>query len=154
MSTAHVRPRIHAQEKDLVPTVLVRAMFGLVFTCLVMVSLSVWSGRPVVSVPPASPVAVERVMFLHGKMDGSARVLDGDGSLIRAFPADKGGFVAGMSRVLDRERTKARVALDGPVRIVRTENGRLAIFDPSTGWSADLMGFGADNSAVFASLLK
>jgi hypothetical protein len=33
------------------------------------------------------------------------------------------------------------------------ENGRLSIHDPSTGWRADLMGFGADNAAAFAKLL-
>jgi hypothetical protein len=39
--------------------------------------------------------------------------------------------------------------------IVRArENNRLEIFDPSTGWGADLMGFGADNSAAFARLLN
>ncbi|MGY9045973.1 hypothetical protein P775_06050 [Puniceibacterium antarcticum] len=154
MTTAQIRPRIHAPEKDLVPVVLVRMMFSLVGLCLMMVCINVWIGRPVVSAPPQSPIAVERMMFLHGKMDGSARVVDANGTLIKQFSAEKGGFVAGISRVLDRERTKARVALDGPVRVVRAENGRLAIFDPSTGWGADLMGFGADNSAVFASLLK
>ncbi len=154
MTTAHIRPRIHAPEKDLVPVVLVRMMFSLVALCLMMVSINVWVGRPVVSAPPESPVQIERMMYLHGKLDGSARVLDANGSLIKEFSAEKGGFVSGVARVLDRERTKARVALDGPVRVVRAENGRLAIFDPSTGWGADLMGFGADNSAVFASLLK
>jgi hypothetical protein len=29
----------------------------------------------------------------------------------------------------------------------------MAITDPSTGWSADLMGFGADNASAFARLL-
>ncbi len=154
MTTAHIRPRIHAPEKDLVPVILVRSMFSLVALCLMMVSISVWIGRPTVSKPPESPVAQERMLYLSGKNDGSARVLDANGTLIRDFPMDKGGFVAGIVTVLDRERTKGRKSLDGPVRLVRTENGRLAIFDPSTGWSADLMGFGADNSAVFASLLK
>ena len=45
------------------------------------------------------------------------------------------------------------VALTGPLTLVRYDNGRIAIHDPSTGWSADLMGFGIDNAKAFARLL-
>jgi hypothetical protein len=39
------------------------------------------------------------------------------------------------------------------VELMRHENGRFTISDPSTGWRADLMGFGRDNARAFAKLL-
>lgn len=146
-------PRIRAPQDDLVPVVMVRLMFGLTALCLAVVTLAVWSGRPVDSTPPASPVAQERILYLSGNLAGAATVRDEAGAIVAELSPEEGGFISGIARVLDRERTKARVSPDGPVRVVRTENGRLAIFDPSTGWSADLMGFGADNAAAFARLL-
>lgn len=82
------------------------------------------------------------------------RVLDQNGTVIVDFGPEEGGFIAGVARVLERERTNARQPLDGPIRLVAYENSRMGIFDPSTGWRADLMGFGADNAAAFARLLR
>jgi putative photosynthetic complex assembly protein len=129
-------------------------MFGLVAACLLLVSAAVWFGSPVVSSPPTSPVIKERYLYLSGDMSGAARVLDANGVLVSDLSAEEGGFIAGIVRVLERERAKIGAAPDGPVRVVQTENRRVAIFDPSTGWTADLMGFGADNSAAFAKLLN
>ncbi len=146
-------PRIHAPDRDLVPRAMVRAMFALVMLCLILVSAHVWTGQPVTSAPPESPVRVEKTLFLQGDMAGAARVLDGTGSVIADLSPEEGGFVSGVWRVLQRERTLARVPLDGPVIVSAFENGRMAITDPSTGWNADLMGFGQDNAAAFARLL-
>lgn len=147
-------PRIHAQERELVPRAMVRAMFALVMICLLMVSAHVWSGRPLQATPPQSAITAERAIYLKGDMAGAVRVLDSQGTLLVDLAPDQGGFISGVWRVLQRERTKARVALDGPVLLSAFENGRMAITDPSTGWSADLMGFGRDNASAFARLLK
>jgi len=45
------------------------------------------------------------------------------------------------------------VELDAPIEVIWRENGRISVYDPSTAWQADLMGFGADNSRAFAMLL-
>jgi putative photosynthetic complex assembly protein len=145
--------RIYTPEKDLVPRAMVRTMFGLVMLCLIMVTAHVWTGQPITATPPDSPVKVEKTLFLQGDMSGAARVLDANGTMIANLSPEEGGFLSGIWRVLQRERTKARVALDGPVTVTAFENGRMAITDPSTGWSADLMGFGQDNAAAFARLL-
>lgn len=149
----HRRPRIHATEREMVPRFMVRTMFGLVLTCLLLTSAYVWTGAPKQAILPVSSVTAERVLFLHGNMSGSARVLDAGGTVIADLDPEAGGFISGMWRVLQRERTKARTTLDGPVIVTAYENGRMAITDPSTGWSADLMGFGQDNAAAFAKLL-
>lgn len=147
------KPRIHATDKELVPRILVRAMFGMVMICLIMVSLYRWLDGPVQYTAPEARVAVEKVLYLEGDMSGAAKVYSEDRELIAEYSPEEGGFLSGMWRVLQRERTKARVALDGPVIIRARENNRLEIFDPSTGWGADLMGFGVDNAAAFARLL-
>jgi putative photosynthetic complex assembly protein len=40
------------------------------------------------------------------------------------------------------------------VRLIRFEDGRIALKDDLTGWRAELIGFGADNTAAFARLLE
>jgi putative photosynthetic complex assembly protein len=148
-----VQPRIHARPDDLVPRILVRFMFGLVFCVLVIVSLATWTGRPLDSTPPVAPVIRERAIHLSGDASGAARVLDAHGTLIADFPSDKGGFVAGVERVIARERGKSGADMAAPVLLQLRAGNRLSLYDPVTGWSAELMGFGATNSRVFARLL-
>ena len=86
-------------------------------------------------------------------MTGAAKVLDQHGTLIADFTAEKGGFVAGIERVVARERQKVGAPINAPVLLQLREGNRLSLFDPSTGWTAELMGFGADNTRTFARLL-
>lgn len=140
-------------DRDLVPRIMVRAMFGLVLTVLALVTYARLSDAPLVSTPPESAVVLERHVFLQGEMSGAATVLDGNGALVARLAPEKGGFIAGIARVLDRERTKHGVALTGPVTVIKRADGRISIHDPSTGWGADLMGFGKDNALAFIRLL-
>lgn len=140
-------------DREMIPRVMLRAMFGLVFAVLVIVTLARLTDRPLIATPPESDVAMSREVLLDGDMAGSATIRTLDGELVADLSPEEGGFISGVWRVIQRERTKHRVALDGPVTLVRHENGRIAIHDPSTGWSADLMGFGADNARAFARLL-
>jgi putative photosynthetic complex assembly protein len=152
-STRPPRVRVRAPSEELVPRILVRGMFALVVACLVLVSAARLTGRPLEATPADAPVIAERAIFLSGDVSGAARVLDMTGTVIADFPSDKGGFVAGIERVIDRERAKARKPAQGPVLLQLRAGNRLSIFDPSTGWSAELMGFGADNTRSFARLL-
>ena len=109
--------------------------------------------RPLESTPPREAVVAERIIILSGDLSGAARVMDVNGQVIAELSPEQGGFISGVHRVLVRERTKHGVALDGPVRLVRTEGNRIAIYDDTIGWSADLMGFGLTNTRAFARLL-
>lgn len=151
--TLNTQPRIHAQPEDLVPRFLVRIMFALVGCVLLIVAIASFTDRPVQNTPPVAEVIRERAIFLHGDMSGAARVLDANGTLIADFNAEQGGFVAGVERVIARERAKIKADTDAPVLLQLREGNRLSLFDPVTGWSAELMGFGASNSRVFARLL-
>lgn len=145
--------RRHPGEPDMIPPVLIKAMFGLVALCLALVSLYVATDQPVISTPPEAPVVASRTLHLEADMTGAAVVRDADGRLVADLSPEEGGFVSGVARVIARERTKHRVALDAPVILTVNEANRLALHDPSTGWSADLMGFGIDNARAFAKLL-
>jgi putative photosynthetic complex assembly protein len=87
-------------------------------------------------------------------MSGAARVLDADGTLLADFPAETGGFVAGIDRVVIRQRTQAGADMAAPVMLRLRAGNRLSIYDPETDWSAELMGFGATNLRTFARLLE
>ena len=142
-----------AHDKDKIPRNLLRAMFGLVLVSLALVTYARVTDLPVVATPPASDVMSERQILLTGELSGAAMIRELDGTVIADMSPDEGGFVAGIFRVVQRERIKHRAPLDGPVTLVRQVNGRVSIHDPTTGWSADLMGFGIDNARVFARLL-
>lgn len=140
-------------DKELIPRVLTRAMLALVLTILALVSYARYIDLPLSAQPPGGQVVVERHYVLSGDMSGAAQVHTPDGTLVASLSPEEGGFISGVYRVILRERTKHRVALDGPITLTRRDTGRIDIYDPATGWSADLMGFGADNARAFAKLL-
>lgn len=146
--------RIHAKPDELVPRVLVRLMFAFVAVVLALVTVARLTDRPLESTPPVAPIISERLIHIAGEASGAARVLDEHGTLLASFAPDKGGFVAGIDRVLRRERGLAGRDVTRPVSLRLQEGHRLSIYDPETGWSAELMGFGADNLRTFARLLE
>ena len=154
MSMDTTQPRIHAKQEDLIPRILVRSMFGLVFCVLVIVSIATFTGTPPSSQPPVAAIIAERPILLTTRdASGAARVLDEHGSVIAEFGPDTGGFVAGIERVITRKRMQAGIDPNLPVSLQLREGNRLSLHDPATGWSAELMGFGASNTRVFARLL-
>lgn len=148
--TAQPLPR----DREKIPRIILRAMLFLVLSVLALVTWARVTDRPLDATPPDVPVAEVRSIVILGAMDGSARVTDADGTLIADLAPEEGGFIAGMWRALNRERTKARMPLQAPVDLIRFQDGRLALHDPSTGWRVELMGFGHDNTAAFARLMK
>jgi putative photosynthetic complex assembly protein len=149
----HGQARRNPHDKELIPRVMTRAMLALVLTVLALVTYARVTDRPLIATPPEGNIVVSRDVILSGDLSGSATVLNLDGTVVADLTPDQGGFISGVWRVVLRERTKHRVALDGPVTLIRRDNGRVEIQDPSTGWGADLMGFGADNARAFARLL-
>ncbi|WP_306116530.1 MULTISPECIES: photosynthetic complex assembly protein PuhC [unclassified Roseovarius] len=147
------RPAPKAHDKELIPRVMVRAMLALVLACLTLVTLARLTDTPLIATPPDGKVVASRIVSLSVDTSGAATIRDETGTVIADLPPEQGGFISGVGRVVERERLKNRVALDGPVTLIWQDTGRISIQDPSTGWSADLMGFGADNARAFARLL-
>ena len=149
---AALRERSDADK--MVPKILVRAMFGLVVATLAIATYARVTDRPLVATPPVSEIVAKRALHLTSAgSTGAVAVRDGQGALIAELSPEQGGFIAGVHRVILRERAKRGLPPEGAVILSRARNGRLAIRDPKTGWSADLMGFGADNARAFARLL-
>jgi len=153
MDMSHQKAELRERDREMIPIVLVRAMFGLAFVILLIVAYARFTDRPLEAMPPQANVVTERTLVLSGDMSGAAAVHTAQGKLVATFDSEQGGFISGVYRVLERERNKHGVAVDAPVRLVQFNNGRLMIFDDTTQWRADLMGFGATNRAAFASLL-
>ncbi len=150
----HPRPRTpQDKDRELIPRAMTRAMLGLVMAVLVLVAWARLTDRPLIATPPEGEIVASRTLILSGDMAGSATVRAPDGRVLADLTPEEGGFISGVWRVIQRERTKHRVAPDGPVILIHRDTGRVEIQDPSTGWSADLMGFGADNARAFARLL-
>jgi putative photosynthetic complex assembly protein len=156
-SYSRAEQKLVERDKEMVPTILVRAMFLLCLCVLIIVGYARLTDRPLSAMPPSvevAPVVQERVIRIFGKMDGSARVLGEDGMLIADFGPEEGGFVAGIYRVLERERGAVGLDASEPIRLVRFSDGRIGLRDDHTDFRAELFGFGADNEAVFARLLE
>ena len=144
----------HSHDRELIPRVLLWAMGLLVCAVLGIVTYARLADLPLSATPPAADIAHERAMILISDgVSGAVAVLSPEGALIARLNDTEGGFVAGVARVIDRNRAQADLPAHTPVIVARRSNGRLDITDPATGWSADLMGFGADNARRFARLL-
>ena len=145
---------LRKSEEELVPRFFGRLMFALMFAALAIVTVARITDRPLEATPPETPVLTERSIYLSGTSAGAARVLDANGTLLADLSPEAGGFVAGIERVIHRERAKIGADQSTAVILRLREGHRLSLHDPLTGWSADLMGFGADNLRTFARLLE
>ena len=145
--------RIHARDHELVPRVLLRAVAVLILPAVTLVSYARLTDRPLIATAPTGDETIRRDLLISGDLAGRATVTATDGALIADLTPEEGGFISGVWRVILRERANHRVPPDGPVTLIGHASGRLSITDPATGWSADLMGFGADNARAFARLL-
>ncbi|MEM8980288.1 MAG: photosynthetic complex assembly protein PuhC [Pseudomonadota bacterium] len=146
------RRKLNERDKEMIPTVLVRAMFGLALLSLVLVTFSVLTDRPHSAVPPITDVAKERSFILEANDEGYAFVKGTDGALIAELDPDQGGFIAGVVRGVSRKRIVAQAEQDAPVRLVQFTNGRIMLFDDASNFQLDLNGFGAKHHAAFAKL--
>ena len=140
-------------DKEMIPRVLLRGMLAMVLASSALVVYARIVHRPVESAPTGVAIQVERPLVLAGKTDGSAVVSAPDGTLIQSYDSTHGGFIAGIARAIARERLIDGVPQDAPVRLVKFVDGRIAILDDTTGWRAELIGFGPDNTRAFARLL-
>jgi putative photosynthetic complex assembly protein len=136
---------------DMIPIGLIRAMFALAGASLLLVTLAVWTDRPLVAVPPPAPVLSEHRIILVGGGAQAVTVLNTE----RRIVADMahGGFVTVIQNGLQRERFMHGLSPELPIRIVAYANGRLTAHDDHTGWSVELGNFGADNKAAFERLI-
>ena len=150
MSEQHLIER----DREMIPTRLLWAMLALVLACLGVVTIASLTDRPLEAMPPNLPVVQEREIVIRAEMSGAALIEDKTGSIIADLGPTEGGFIAGVGRVLHRERTKHGLDPALPVRLIQYSDGRLALRDDHTSWRAEIRGFGQTNEAAFYSLLN
>lgn len=142
------------RDRDMVPRFLVVAMFSLMAATLVIVAYAQWFDVPQRGVVNAAPVVDQMTVRFESSREGVSTVYDMDGNQIAYSGDDKMGFVGVIGIVINRERLVAGLPNEAPVTILKRQNGTYAIEDPLTGWSVELIGYGADNVAAFAGLLN
>ncbi|WGH80250.1 photosynthetic complex assembly protein PuhC [Jannaschia ovalis] len=150
--------RLRLRDKEMIPTILLRAMGTLVACALFITTYAVLTDRPLEAMPVMegeAPILRERAIIIDADgATGAARVLDTNGTVIADLDPEQGGFIAGVQRALRFERNRMGVEEALPVRLVLFENGQLSLRDDATGWRAELIGFGAKNADSFAKLLN
>jgi len=142
------------RDKEAIPRILVAAMFTMVALILALVAMARFTDRPLEALPVDGVIAVEREIHIWGELSGRATVTDLQGNVIATLGPNEGGFVSGVKRAITHVRGTAGIDPDAPVRLMRFEDGRLALRDETTGYRVELAGFGRDNTAAFARLLN
>ena len=140
------------RDREMVPRILVRAMFTLMGLSLAIVTFAQLTDRPNVGVLVEAPVIDSRTVTFSPRGLGNYDVMDGM-TKIAASDDQMGGFYGVIGRVLDRRRDLHGIDPTAPVEVVRRENGHIAIIDHETDFTIELIGYGADNVAAFARLL-
>lgn len=149
-----LQTQMRHRDRDMVPRILVQGMFALMAGSVAIVAFAQWSGVPNSGVLVQAPVLQERTIVLTGDRDLTYTVTDAATGDILARSSDPlDGFIGVIGRVLERDRLVNRVDGNPPVRVVRRENGNIAILDDATGMVIELIGYGQDNVAAFAKLL-
>jgi putative photosynthetic complex assembly protein len=151
--TSPLARQMKARDKDMVPRVLVQAMFGLMLLSLTMVSYARLTDMPRTGLPTLDPIVAERSLTFGGDRNTGIQIYDENGAEIASSRRDKAGFIDVVWVSMSRERLVQRTDPAAPFRLIRRENGRLDVIDDSTGWQLELIGYGPDNIAAFARLL-
>ncbi len=156
MSNTHPEHSLAAQmkhrDREMVPRVLVQAMFGLMAAALALVAYAQITDQPMRGVPDLAPVVREMPITLDGDRSSGIAILDATGQQIAHSGRDKAGFIDVIWVSVARARKLDGIAGNPPLTLIRRADGVTAILDPATGWSIELIGYGADNVAAFARL--
>src|SRR6056300_1721287 len=114
MSDIHIP---HKKEEDTVLTNALRAMFAMVALVLIAVAAFQFSGMQKSAIPPNADIVAEARISIVTDQTGAVQVFNVNGEILADWDGDKGGFVSGVTRVIERERKKVGAIHDAPVII-------------------------------------
>ena len=141
------------RDKEMVPTFLVKAMFGLMIGTVALVAYAQWADVPQQGVLIEAPIVQSTEITLTGDRNGLYEVTDASGTVITTSADHLNGFIGVIGRSIDHERHIRGITANTPIQVVRRENGNVAVIDPATDLNVELIGYGKDNVAAFAKLL-
>lgn len=148
---ANLEHQMKMRDREMVPRILVRAMFALMAFSLALTTYAVVTDRPKVGQLALAPAA-EVLPVTFEALDEGYLLKGPSGEILAASAAERSGFIAVIGRLVDRERARRSIAGNPPVDVVLRENGGVGLSDPATGFEVELVGYGADNVAAFARL--
>lgn len=151
--TASLANQMKMRDKEMVPRFLVQAMFGLMIGSLALVAYARLTDRPLEGTRPASAIVEEVSLTMAGTRATGVGLFDSNNVQVAHSNDNKKGFIDVIWVSINRERSLRGADMAAPIRVVRKDNGQVAILDDATGWSIVLIGYGRDNVAAFADLL-
>jgi len=123
------------RDRDMVPRVLVIAMFAMMFSALAIAGYARITDQPLAGVPSQNSVTKSLQITLSGTRTDGVAVLGLDGEQLAKSTQNKAGFIDVIWVAVMRERKINGVVGNPPLDLVRR------------------IGYGADNVAAFARLL-
>jgi len=129
----------------------------LIFGALVISSsllLAVYGSMHGLAKPEAPGIVVaERALRFADRSDGAVVISLADSGRVLDVAQGQNGFLRGTLRGFARTRHENGIGPMPPMTLTGYTDGRLVLFDPSTGRQVDLEAFGSLNTAVFVRLL-
>jgi putative photosynthetic complex assembly protein len=99
--------------------------------------------------------AQSRDLRFVDRADGAVIVSDAvTGEMVKIVEFGQGGFLRATVRRMAKARIAAGISAEPPFKLTLWENGALSLSDPQTGRDAEIHGFGADHSKMFADMLQ
>lgn len=99
--------------------------------------------------------AKSRELLFADRADGAVVVTDAiTGENVKVVEFGQGGFLRATMRRMAKARIAAGKGAELPFKLTLWENGALSLSDPQTGREAEIHGFGADHSKIFADMLE
>ena len=126
---------------------------AMVASILFVIGFQIFNFEPV-TVSPNSSIISSKLIYIEQSDDLATKILNENGAILVEHPKGEQSFVSTVLTVINRDRLKKNLDKSGPLILQQKENGRLSIFDPSSGKEYDLMGFGEDNILVFRDILE
>ena len=150
---SQLEQQMRHRDKEMVPTFLVKAMFGLMIGTVALVAYAQWADVPQQGVLVEAKIVDSVNVTLTGDRNGLYEVYDDKGNLVITSADYAMGFIGVIGRAVERERLIRGITSNDPITVVRRENGNIAIIDEAADMNVELIGYGKDNVAAFAQLL-
>lgn len=151
---SQLETQMRHRDREMVPRVLVVAMFSLMVLTTAIAAFAVYTDQPKVGQVPDSAVVQSAQIILHPEAGGIYSVVAPDGTALGLSSDARDGFVGVIGRLVERTRGGAAADMTRPITVNRHDNGAVSLHDPVTGRTFHLAGYGADNVAAFAQYLN
>jgi putative photosynthetic complex assembly protein len=103
---------------------------------------------------PTTTMVAERDLMFEDRADGAVLIVNAANNKTIKVMTGQNGFLRGTLRGFARTRHMDGIGEFVPFRLTSWSDGRLILFDPSTGRHVDIEAFGTANEAIFGALLS